>query len=84
MSGVRVEGNACPFSVTCTAGRNYTYYGGKFGWLFPVEPNTYPGGDWYLEASISVSDTKGISTCTLVATEIGSVRQRNDINNSPK
>lgn len=58
---------AQPVGTTLTTGANL---GGYFLW----NPNAYPGGDWYLEASISVSDTKGISTCTLVgATEIGSV-----------
>lgn len=52
-------------STTSTAGLNL---GGYFLW----NPSTYPGGDWYLEASLVISNAAGIATCVLTgAADIG-------------
>jgi hypothetical protein len=49
---------ATPFTTNSEEGENI---GGYFSW----HPLNYPGGDWYLEASISSENTAAIATVTV-------------------
>lgn len=58
---------AVPFTTTSTDGVNV-------GGYFPWHPLNYPGGDWYLEASMASADTAAIATATIKgSTEYGNV-----------
>ena len=60
-----------PFSTTDTAGVNGGDY---FGW----DPTKFPGGKWYLEASMAVANSAATATLTLVgAADIGSITTTN-------
>lgn len=58
---------ATPVNTTSETGTNL---GGYFVW----NPTAFRGGNWYLEASIAISNTSGTAKCTLTgAVDIGSV-----------
>jgi len=56
------------FTTTSTTGVNVGPY---FAW----DPNKFPGGNWYLEASIATNNASGITTVTLKGSaDVGSVQ----------